>query len=101
MRILRQISRNTRTDGIRNKEIHLKIRVAPIDDKMRALEMIWPCSKVIASKKKSELIQIKRKRPKRTLVKVIKNDMSINKVTKSTILDRIEWRRRMHVANSN
>ena len=84
----------------------MKIRVAPIDEKMRALEMVWPCSKVIAGKKVSELIQVKRKkkgrkRPKRTLVKVIKNDMSINKVTKSMILDRIEWRRRMHVANSN
>ena len=52
----------------------MKIRVAPIDEKMRALEMVWPCSKVIAGKKVSELIQVKRKkkgrkRPKRTLVK--------------------------------
>ena len=55
----------------------MKIRVAPIDEKMRALEIVWPCSKVITGKKISELIQVERmkkgrKRPKRTLAKVIK-----------------------------
>ena len=33
--MLRQLNRNTWKDKIRNKEICLKIRVDPIDDRMR------------------------------------------------------------------
>ena len=52
--------------------------------------------------RKSELIQVegmKRDigRPKITLVEVIKEDMSIKEVTKKITLDRIEWRKRIHV----
>ena len=84
----------------------MKIRVAPIDEKMRALEIVWPCSKVITGKKISELIQVERmkkgrKRPKRTLVKVIKNDMSIKGVSENMTLDRVEWRQRIHMTDPN
>ena len=44
-----------------------------------------------------------RGRQKMISVEVIKNkkDMLIRKVTKSMILDRIEWRKIIYVANSN
>jgi hypothetical protein len=35
MGMLRWISGNKRKDGIQNEEIRLKIRMAPIDEKMR------------------------------------------------------------------
>ena len=56
--------------------------------------------------RKSELIQVKSTkkeegRPKITLIEVVKNDMLINNVTKSMTLDKIEWRKRIHVADPN
>ena len=52
--------------------------------------------------RKSELIQVEGMKrgigkPKITLVEVIKEDMSIKEVTKKITLDRIEWRKRIHV----
>ena len=35
MRMLKYISGNKQKDSVRNEEIFLKIRVAPIDEKMR------------------------------------------------------------------
>ena len=35
MRMLKQISGNTQKDRVRNEEMFLKIRVAPIDEKTR------------------------------------------------------------------
>jgi hypothetical protein len=54
--------------------------------------------------RKSELIQVEgtkkgRGRPKITLIEVVKNDMLIKKVTESMTSDRIEWRKRIHVAD--
>ena len=40
-----------------------------------------------------------RGRPKLTLIDIVKNDMSINEVTKSMTSDRIEWRKRIHMIN--
>ena len=41
MRMLRWISGNSRKDKIRNNEICLKIRVGPIDAKMRESCLRW------------------------------------------------------------
>jgi hypothetical protein len=54
--------------------------------------------------RKSKLIQVEwkkkgRGRPKTILVEVVKTDMSIKKITKSMNLDRIEWWKRIHVAD--
>ena len=54
--------------------------------------------------RKRKLIQVEwkkkgRGRPKTTLVEVVKTDMSIKKMTKSMNLDRIEWWKRIHVAD--
>lgn len=35
------------------------------------------------------------------LIKVVKNDMLIKNITKSMILDRIKWYKRIHVTGSN
>lgn len=40
-----------------------------------------------------------RERPKIKLVKVVKKDMSIMEVTKSMVLDIIEWRKRIYVVD--
>jgi hypothetical protein len=40
-----------------------------------------------------------RGRPKIKLVEVVKNDMSIKEVTGSMTLDRIEFQKRIHVAD--
>jgi hypothetical protein len=39
--MLSWISGNSVNDKIRNEEIHLKIRVTPIDEKMRASRFRW------------------------------------------------------------
>jgi hypothetical protein len=41
MKMLRWISSNTQKDRIRNEEIRLKIRVTPIDEKMRKSWLRW------------------------------------------------------------
>ena len=41
MRMLKWISGNTRKDEIPNEEIHLKTRVAPIDEKTRKSHLRW------------------------------------------------------------
>ena len=41
MRRLRWISGNTPKDRIQNEELHLKIGVAPIDEKMRESRLRW------------------------------------------------------------
>ena len=51
-----------------------------------------------------ELIQIKEmkkrlKKPKITLIEVLKKDMSIKEVMESMILDRIEWQEKIHVTD--
>ena len=56
--------------------------------------------------RKSDLILVERikryrERPKITLVEEVKNGIVIKEITKSTILNKIEWWRRIHVANSN
>ena len=56
--------------------------------------------------RKSELIQVKgtqrvRGRPKITLVELIKNEISIEKVRESMTLDRIEWKERIYIVLEN
>ena len=56
--------------------------------------------------RKNELIQVKgtqrvRGRPKITLVELIKNEISIEKVRESMTLDRIEWKERIYIVLEN
>ena len=63
MRMLRQISVNIKIYKIRNKEICLKIRLAPIDEKMGEKCLRWfdqvQRRMINAPMRKSELIKIK------------------------------------------
>ena len=107
MEMLRWISYNTRKDRIRNEEIRLEIGMTPTDKKIREsclrLFGLVQRREINALMNKSELSQVKgpkkgRERPKLTLV-VVKKDISIKKVTKSMISDRIEWSKRIHAAD--
>ena len=56
--------------------------------------------------RKNELIQVKgtqrvKGRPKITLVELIKNEISIEKVRESTTLDRIEWKEWIYIVLEN
>lgn len=56
--------------------------------------------------RKSELIQVEGKkkgrgRPKIKLVEGIKKDMLINELTELTSLDRVAWKKRIHMADPN
>ena len=56
--------------------------------------------------RKSELIQVEgtkkgKRRPKITLIEVIKNNMSIKEVIERLTLDKIKWRKRIHITNPN
>ena len=42
-----------------------------------------------------------RGRPKITLIEVIKNNMSIKEVIERLTLDKIKWRKRIHITNPN
>jgi hypothetical protein len=42
-----------------------------------------------------------RERLKITLIEIVKNDMSIEELTENMILDRIEWWKKIHVADSD
>ena len=91
MRMSKWISGNTKKDRIRNDEIHLKIRIVPIDEKIRESRLGWfghvQRRATNALIRKSELIQVAgikkkkkcRRRPKITLVEVIKNDSQLRK----------------------
>ena len=62
MRMLKWISENTRKDKIQNEEIRIKVRVAPINEKMRENHLRWfghvQRRATNAPVKKSELIQV-------------------------------------------
>jgi hypothetical protein len=42
-----------------------------------------------------------RERLKITLIEIVKNDMSIEELTENMILDKIEWWKKIHVADSD
>ena len=75
------MSENIQKNRIQNKEIHLKIRVTPIDEKMRESHLRWfghvQRSAINAPIRKSELILVKgtkrgKGRPKIILVEIKK-----------------------------
>ena len=67
------------------------------------LYLLWACGHGPIGLAKPYLIfyPLHRGRPKITLVKIMKKDISIKVVTKSVILDKIEWWKRVHVVDPN
>ena len=76
MGMLRWISGNKRKDGIQNEEIRLKIRMAPIDEKMRESHLrqfdYMQRREINAPVRKSELIQVKETNKKRKVEENLK-----------------------------
>ena len=91
MTMLRQISGHTRKYEIRNKEIYLRIKVVPIDEKMKEHRLRWfdhvQRRAINALVRKSELIQIKRTKNKvdedKKNMEVVENDELVKKVIES------------------
>ena len=86
IRMLRWISGNTRKDKIQTKENCLKIRVTPIDEKMRESCLSWfgHVHRITKNErvKKSELIQVERTKkhreiPKITLIEAVKRNCQL------------------------
>ena len=85
------MSENIQKNRIQNKEIHLKIRVTPIDEKMRESHLRWfghvQRSAINAPIRKSELILVEgtkrgKGRPKIILVEIKKKKKRTCQLTK-------------------
>ena len=108
MLMLRWICGKTLKDRIRNEHIQEIVGVAPIEDKMRENRLRWfghvQRKPLDAPVRKSDLLTIHgnakgRGRPKLTLTKIIKKDISICNLSVSLALNRIEWRKQIHVVD--
>ena len=105
MRILRFINENTWKDRIRNEEICLKIGVAPIDEKIKErFEMVWSC---LEERNKNEWVSLNwedkkgKEKTQNNISRSNKKDLSIKEATKSMTLDKIEWKKGIHVTGPN
>ena len=98
----------TMRDRVRNERVHKMIKVAPIKEKMRENRLRWfgyiqrrPTN---APVRKSDVIHIKgntrgRGRPKLTWIEIINKDLVWYGLTDIMVLDRVEWRNMIHVAD--
>ena len=108
MRMLRWMSGKIRMDKIRNEHIRKNLGVASIGDKIREGRLRWFGHVQRRSRsapiRRSELIQIEsskktRGRPKRTWVEVVRKDLKIFNLKETMVINRMEWRSRIHVAD--
>ena len=106
--ILRWICGKTLKDRIRNKRIWEMVWVAPIEDKMRENRLWWfghiQQRHLDVPVRKSDLLTIHdnargRERPKLTWTGIIEKDITIYNLSVNLALNRIEWRKQIHVAN--
>ena len=105
MRMLRWMSEKTRSDRIRNEEIHNKLGICAIEDKMRECRLRWfghvQRRPEDAPVRRSEVLNVgelirHRGRPLKTWMQVIQKDMSIKGLDEQLDLDRKEWRSSIH-----
>jgi len=106
MRMLRWMCGNTRRDKVRNEDIHTKISVTSIEEKMRENCLRWfchvrrkPTDAPVRLVERIKLGQVKRAqgRPKKTWMEVIRQDIEAKGLSDDILLDRNEWRKLIHV----
>ena len=108
MHMFRWMCGNTRRDKVRNEDIHTKIGVASIEEKMRkkSPKMVWlwrrrPTDAPVRRVKRIKLWQVKRAqgRPKKTWMEVIRQNIEGKGLSEGILLDKNEWRKLIHVPN--
>ena len=109
MRMLRWMCGKTRKDRVRNEYIREWVGVVPIKDKLREIRLRWfdhiQWRSTGAVVKRCNTVTVDgnvkgRGRPRLTWTSVVNRDMSLLNLTNEMSLDRVEWRRRIHAADS-
>ena len=97
---------NTRRDKVRNEDIRTKIGVAPIVEKMRENYLRWfdhvrrgPTDAQVGRVERMKLGQVKRAhgRPKKTWMKVIRQDKEAKGLNEGILLDSNEGKKLIRV----
>jgi hypothetical protein len=108
MRMLRWMSGNTIKDKLKNDFIRHKIGVAPIEDKLRENRLRWfghilrrPKNAPVRRGEFFNMGETKRKRgrPKTTWLGLVKKDLNLCNLTEDLSMNRITWKKRIHVAD--
>jgi len=106
--MLRWMCGHTRKDKIRNKVIRNKVRVLPIEEKMRETRLKWfghVRRRLIDAlvRRVDEMEQVTRKRgkgrPKKTLGATLKFDMKCMGLNEDMTKDKNTWKSRIHVTD--
>jgi hypothetical protein len=106
MRMLRWISVNTRRDRVRNDDIHERLGVAPVEEKLMQHHLRWfghiqrrPAEAPVRSGviRRSGNKKRGRGRSNLTWEESVKRDLKDWCITKELALDRREWRVAIHV----
>ena len=104
--MLRWLCGKTRMDKVRDEDIHNLVGVASIEDKMRenCLRRFGHigCKPMNAAVRRVEKIDIKQGKklrgiPKMTWMEVVKKNMKLLELEERMMVDRNDWRRRIHV----
>ena len=107
MRMLRWMCGNTRKDKVRNEDIRTKIGVASIEEK-RENRLRWfgyvqcrPTDAPVQRVERIKLRQVKRAqgRPKKIWMEVLRQDIEAKGLSEGILLDRIEWKKLIHVSD--
>ncbi|KAI0501450.1 hypothetical protein KFK09_016395 [Dendrobium nobile] len=108
MRMLRWMSGFTLRDRIRNEHILEKVRVALVEDKIRESRLRWfghikqwPSDDLFRKVVMLDLTYVKKGRgkPKKIWLENIRNDISLLDLDENLTFNRIQWRKKIHVAD--
>ena len=108
MRMLRWICGHSRMDKIRNEVIRERVRVAPIEEKMMENRLRWhghitrrdqdaPVRRCAI--RDIEIGMRGRGQPRKTWWETIKKDLELLELDESMVVDRTQWRNRIHIAD--
>jgi len=106
MRMRLWMCSNTKRDKVRNEDIHTKIGVTSIEEKMRENRQRWfdhvrhrPTDAPVRRVERIKLGQVKRAQggSKKTWKEVIRQDTKAKGLSEGIVLDKNEWRKLIHV----